>query len=234
MAALLGRLPHAEYQRLAPALERVHLAAKELLYVPGKPITHVYFPIDCVISLLTVFRNGKAVETGLVGREGVAGLPLFLGVTSGPQRAICQIAGEAWRLPAAAFLAAADGEGRLPNLLRRYTYALLLQTSQGMACGRAHAVAERCAYWLLLCHDRTGTDRLPLSHAFLAQMLGVRRATVTVVLAGLQARGLLAYARGRIDVLDRVGLEGAACECYGLLAGEFARLMTPPPMPAAA
>lgn len=229
MAALLGKLPHDEYQRLLPHLERVPLAAQQVLYGPHAPITHVYFPVDCVVSLLTRLRDGTVVGTALVGREGVAGLPVFLGALGGPQQAICQLAGDAWRLPVSAFLAAAEGEGRLSALLRRYTQALLLATAQRIACAHRHPMTAQCAQWLLMCADRLGTDRLTLSHASLAQMLGVRRATVTVALGELQQAGLLAYRRGRIDLLDRPGLEAAACECYGLLVATFARVLEPAP-----
>ena len=227
MAALLARLPHDEYRRLLPDLERVRLAAKQVLYRPGEPIAHAWFPVDGVVSLHTVLDDGAAVATGLVGREGVVGLPLFLGAAGSPQRAVCQIAGDAWRLPAGAFLAAAGGGGRLPGLLRRYTQARLLLTAQAVACVRRHPPAARCAQWLLLCADRTGTERLALSHAALAQLLGVRRATVTVALGAFRRAGLLASRRGRLDLLDRPGLEAAACACYGVLAADFARLTAP-------
>jgi CRP-like cAMP-binding protein len=227
MAALLARLSPDEYQRLLPDLLKVHLPARRVLYAPGDRITDVYFPEDCVISLLTVLGDGVAVETGLVGREGVTGLPLFLGDTAGSQRAVCQIPGYAWRLPAASFLAAAAGDGRMPALLRRYTQGLLLQTAQGMACSRRHSVEAQCARWLLMCRDRTGTDQLSLSHAYLAEMLGVRRASVTVVLGSFQAAGLLSYRRGRIEILDRPALTAVACDCYGVLAEAFAHLIAP-------
>jgi CRP-like cAMP-binding protein len=233
MAALLASLLPGEYQHLLPDLEKVHLPAKRVLYAPGDRITDVYFPVDCVISLLIVLADGVAVETGLVGREGVTGLPLFLGETAGQQRAVCQIPGHAWRLPAARFLASAGGSGRMPPLLRRYTQALLLQTAQGMACSRRHSVEAQCARWLLMCRDRTGTDQLALSHAYLAQMLGVRRATVTVVLGGFQAAGLLTYHRGLIGILDGPALTAVACECYSVLAATFAVLLGPlEPLPA--
>jgi CRP-like cAMP-binding protein len=229
MAALLGRLPHDEYRRLRPHLERVSLEAQQVLYGPGVPITHVYFPIDCVIALLTVLGPGRAVGAALVGHEGVAGGPVFLGAPTGPQLARCQLAGDAWRLPADAFLAAAEGDGRLPALLRRYTQALLLAMAQRLACARWHPTTAQCAQWLLMCGDRTGTDRLTLSHAALAELLGLRRATVTVALGALRRAGLLAYRRGRIDLLDRPGLEAAACECYRLLGATFARVLAPAP-----
>jgi CRP-like cAMP-binding protein len=227
MAALLAGLLPDEYQRLVPDLLKVHLPARQVLYAPGDQITDVYFPVDCVISLLIVLGDGVAVETGLVGREGVTGLPLFLGETAGRQRAVCQIPGHAWRLPAASFLASAGGDGLMPALLRRYTQALLLQTAQGMACSRRHSVEAQCARWLLMCRDRTGTDQLSLSHAYLAEMLGVRRATVTVLLGGFQAAGLLAYRRGRIEILDGPALTAVACDCYSVLAAAFAQLITP-------
>jgi CRP-like cAMP-binding protein len=229
MAALLGRLPHDEYQRLLPTLERVTLSAQQVLYGPGAPITHVYFPIDCVVSLLTVLGADMAVGTAVVGREGVAGVPVVLGPLAGRQQARCEIAGDAWRLPVGVFVTATEDGGRLPALVRRYTQALLLATAQRIACARWHPTTAQCAQWLLMCGDRTGTDRLPLSHATLAQLLGVRRATVTVALGLLQRAGLLAYRRARIDLLDRPGLEAAACDCYGLLRTTFAHVVEAAP-----
>jgi CRP-like cAMP-binding protein len=219
--ALLAALPVDEYRRLAPHLSRVHLALKQVLYEPGAPVTHVYFPLDAVVSLLTVMGDGSAIETGLVGREGLAGLPVFFRTGVGDGRAVCQVAGDAWRLPADAFRAALDRGGDLPVRLLRYAQTVLRTAAQAVACNALHSVEARCARWLLMVADRVGGDRFPMTQLFLAEMLGVRRASVVDVIGILTGGGLIAHGYGQVTVLDRQGLEAAACECYQVLKAQF-------------
>jgi CRP-like cAMP-binding protein len=222
LPALLAGLPAAALTRLRPHLRRVPLPQGLVLYEPGEPIADVYLPAGAVVSLLAVGGGDEAVEAGLVGAEGLVGLPAVLGAAAAPHRAVCQLAGAAWRLPAAAYAVEADRDGPTRARLGRYAQALLVMTAQGALCNARHPVARRAARWLLLARDRSGTDGLPLTHEFLAQMLAVRRASVTEALAPLQAVGLLRQDRGQVVLLDRAGLEAFACSCYPLIRAEFA------------
>ncbi|HEX2717910.1 MAG TPA: Crp/Fnr family transcriptional regulator, partial [Gemmatimonadaceae bacterium] len=188
------------------------------------PITHVYFPETCVVSLISTLHHGGAVEVGTVGCEGMAGLPVFLADNESPMRAIVQIPGAALRVDAEYF-ARATAVGRLHVLLLRYTQAFLTQVAQTAACNAAHLVEERCARWLLATRDRVDGDTFPLTHEFLAFMLGVRRAGVTVAMQALQDAGLVRYGRGWVTIVNRGGLEAASCECYATVRAHYARLL---------
>ncbi|MEJ7812389.1 MAG: Crp/Fnr family transcriptional regulator [Gemmatimonadaceae bacterium] len=224
---LLRALPTEEYERLAPSMETVPLPFKFTLYEAGAPIVHVYFPQAGMISMISEMKDGAAVEVGTVGNEGMAGLPIFLGAETMPTRAFTQIPGEATRISAAIFALAADEMPSLQRVMRRYTQALLNQIAQSAACNRMHTIEERCARWLLMSHDRTGSDYIALTQEFLAEMLGVRRAGVTVAAGKLQKAGLIAYRRGTVSVLDREGLQAASCECYRIVREEYDRLIPP-------
>jgi CRP-like cAMP-binding protein len=218
-------LPEADRARLGVRLEPVRLELTQVLYEANRPIDRVYFPLTAVASLLTVMEDGAVVEVGTVGNEGMVGLPVFLGSGSIPGRAVSQIPGDALSMPAAAFREEANAGGALQRLLQRYTQGLFNMIAQGAACNRLHPMEERCARWLLMTHDRVEADEIPLTHEFLSQMLGVRRATVTVALGMLQKAGLIRSQRGRVAVLDRPGLEAASCECYRIVRDEFDRLL---------
>jgi CRP-like cAMP-binding protein len=169
--------------------------------------------------------QGEAVEAGIVGRDGMAGLPLFLGASATHARAVCQVADGAWRMSAHVFQETVARDGALRDRLLRYTQALFHQVAQCSGCNRAHPVLERCARWLLMVQDRVETETFALTQEFLSQMLGVRRPSVTVVMGTLQRAGLICYHRGRITVKDRAGLEAAACECYGIITREADALL---------
>ena len=224
---MLQDLPPDDRRRLEAQATRVPLALNQVLFWPDEPIPHVWFPLDAVGSLLTLLGVGESVEAGLVGREGVIGLPLFLGAEATHGRAVCQVAGEAWRLPAAAFREEAGRDGPLRARLLRYTQALFQQVAQTSGCNRAHAHEERCARWLLQLHDRLPGDAFRLTQEYLALMLGLARPSVTLVMGALQRAGLVAYHRGTLTVLDRAGLEAAACECYTITRAETERLLGP-------
>jgi CRP-like cAMP-binding protein len=224
---VLDALPDDDRRRLQARAERVHLEVGQGLYWPDEPIAHAYFPVDAVGSLLTLLGAGATVEAGLVGREGVVGLPLFLGAGATHGRAVCQLAGDAWRLPAAAFREESSRDGPLRDRLLRYAQSLLHQVSQSSGCNRAHPTDERCARWLLMVHDRVPGATFRLTQEFLALKLGIRRPTVTVVMGALQQAGLLTYHRGTLTLLDREGLEAAACECYAIIRAETERLLGP-------
>jgi CRP-like cAMP-binding protein len=225
MTPLLAALPREEYERLRPRLRRVPLQAQQVLLWPDTPISRVYFPITTVLSVLTRMGGGIEVEAGMIGSEGLLGLPVFLGAGSAPHRAIVQIAGEAWQMPAGAFREAVGRSAPLRELLGRYAQALFVQVAQAVGCNRTHTIGQRCARWLLMAHDRVDGDRFLLTQELLATMLGVRRPTVSKVMAGLQRRGLIEYSRGHVAILDRPGLETASCVCYHIISAETDRLL---------
>jgi CRP-like cAMP-binding protein len=222
---ILDSLPPAHIKRLRPHLEAISVGVKHVVYEPDGPITHVYFPAGCVISLVTYLEDGAPVEMATIGREGMVGLSIFLGADTMPSRAFGQVPGDALRITAAAFTKEIKRNGRLVRVLNRYTLALFNQVAQTTACNRMHLVEQRCARWLLQTHDRVGTDEFLLTQEFLAQMLGVRRSGVSVAAGLLQKARLIRYVRGRITILDRPGLESAACECYRVIQREFDRLL---------
>ena len=223
---LLRSLSSAEYERLLPSFETVSLPLGHVLYEAREPIGHVYFPQRCVISMLTVMEDGATVETESVGNEGLVGLPVFLGARESPARVISQIPDDAKRIAADDFRCAVEESAPLRGLLLRYTQTVVTQISQTAACNRLHSMEERCARWLLMTHDRVGGgDSFPLKQQFLAYMLGVRRATVTVAAGMLQKAGLIHYTRGKITITDRAGLEDASCECYRVIRDNYERLL---------
>jgi CRP-like cAMP-binding protein len=224
---LLAILPREALARLQPHLEPVALAFRERLYAPNEPISQVYFPCSAVFSLILPLEAGTAVEVATVGNEGMLGLPAFLGAGSIPGEAFCQVPGQALRLGAQILRQETAGGGPLHDVLLRYTQGLMNQISQSAACNRAHSIDERCARWLLMTHDRAGSDRFPLTQEFLAQMLGVRRAGVSAAASILQRAGFIRYSRGRMTIADRSGLESAACGCYRIVRDEFERLLRP-------
>lgn len=222
---ILAALPPDELERLQPFLERVDLELKRVLIDPNRPIEHVYFVEEGIVSILGVMEDGTAVETATVGSEGMVGMPVFLGTDRMAAQAFTQVSGWGYRLPADALREELARGGALGRLLGLYTQAMITLTSQNSACNRVHSTEQRCARWLLLTADRAGRATFDLTQFFLSQMLGVRRATVTEIAGALQARGLIDYSRGRITVVDRAGLEATSCECYGVIVSEFDRLL---------
>ena len=222
---LLDRLPEEEFARLAPGLVPASLETKQLLSQGDDPIHDVYFPTTALVSTLVVMEDGSEAETTLTGVEGMVGLPVALGVDFALSKAICQVPGEAWRLPAPAFREALERSRPVDALFRRYAAVLLRQTAQTVACNALHPVPERLCRWLLMSHDRVGRDEFPMTHEFMAEMLGVRRQTVTVVAGLLQGAGLITLKRGIIRIVDRCQLEDAACECYGFIRALYDRIL---------
>ena len=224
---LLAALPGDEYLHLMPSLESFDPPHQYVFYEPNRPITHVYFPISGVASLLMLGEKGEAVEVGTVGNEGMVGIPVFLGQDATPGRALMQVPGTALRMPVAVFrqeVMETPGS-RLEVLLQYYTHALMIQMSQGVACNRLHTIEQRAARWLLTTRDRVGGPTYPLTQEFLSQMLGVRRASVSEVASTLQEEGLLTYTRGVITILDPDGMEARACTCYRVIRDEFDRML---------
>ncbi|MBD3884863.1 Crp/Fnr family transcriptional regulator [Phormidium tenue FACHB-886] len=222
---LLASLPREEYERLQPYLEPVSLPLKQELYQPNVPIEFVYFPLSGVYSLLSLASEGELVEVATVGNEGMVGLPIFLGARQIPGVAMVQVLGDALRMRPADFRAQVTSGTALYEMLHRYTQALFNFISQSAVCNRVHSIEQRCCRWLLLTHDRVGADTFPLTHEFLSQMLGVRRAGVSEVAARLQNAGFISYRYGKMTLTDRAGLEATSCECYALIKSEFERLI---------
>ena len=212
--SLLAALPYKDYRGLLDGLEPVTLTYGTVLYEPDELIGHVFFPIDCVVSLLAKVSEHQAMEVGLVGREGMVGVSLALGTDVSFVRALVQGTGTAMRMKAARFHQAFEQYPALQHQLYRYTYAKLALARQTVACNRFHPVEGRLARWLLMTSDRLLSEEFFLTQAFLADMLGVRRGTVNAAAGPLQERNLISYSRGKIRILDRRGLEAASCHCY--------------------
>jgi CRP-like cAMP-binding protein len=222
---LIDALPADERARLLLLLTPVTLPFNQIVQPARRPVGSAYFPTTAVVSALAVMADGKAIEVGTVGNEGVTPPGAFLGAAEAANQHVVQTGGQALRVTAEVLAREAARDGPLRRVLVRYQTFFLAQASQSAACNGLHPVARRCARWLLTMHDRAPADDLPFTHDFLAVMLGVRRASVTLVLRPLQGRGLIRYARGRVAVLDRAGLEAAACECYRTLRDEYDRLL---------
>lgn len=221
---LLCALPPGELGHLLPHLQPLTFSLGQIVYEPGERIDYCYFPTDSVVSLLCTMRDGMTAEMGLVGNEGMLGVALFLGGESTSSRAIVPVAGEALRLPAKLLQEEFARSRPLQFLLLRYTQALLTQISQTAVCNRLHSVEQRLCRWLLLCHDRKNRSELLMTQELIASMLGGRRESVTVAAGHLQDAGLIHYCRGHIRIVDRIGLEAAACECYRIVEDESDRL----------
>jgi CRP-like cAMP-binding protein len=219
---LLAALPSDELARMLPLLDPVQVEAGEVLCKPGDPIRHVYFPHDCLISLLAVAEGRMTLEVGLVGREGMLGAPVALGHDSTQTRAVVQRAGSASRMEADALREAFSTSPALQRVLARYTDTMLAQAIQIAVCSRFHVLEARLARSLLVTRDRLQSDKFHLTHEFLAHALGVRRVGVTKAASALQQQGLINYSRGNIEILDPDGLAAAACTCYEIVkeAGE--------------
>jgi CRP-like cAMP-binding protein len=222
---LLAALPEEEYAHLAPALNCVSLELKQPLIQAGQSIHHVFFPITAMASLLIVMEDGDEVEAGLIGPEGLVGLSAALGLEFAVYRAICQVPGEAWQMPARVLRQALERSQPLVALIQRYAAAQLRQTAQMVACNALHPATERLCRWLLMSHDRVGRDEFPMTQEFMSELLGVRRPSVTVIAGMLQEAGLIAYKRGVIRVKNRRGLEEASCECYAVMNELYRRIM---------
>ena len=217
---LLASLPKNEYKRLLLKLKTVNLVLGEALYEPGDVIKYVYFPNDSIISLISELSETAGLEVGMVGNEGMAGLPVFMGVSTSSTRALVQGSGTAMRMSSAAVRIEANRLGSLPRLLHRYSHSLLTQVAQSSACNRFHLVNARLARWLLMTNDRLGLEEFPLTQEFLSNMLGVRREGVSKAAGALQAARLIRYSRGIITLLNRRGLEAKSCDCYTIIKAE--------------
>ncbi len=222
---LLHALAASDYERIAARLELVPLKLGEVLYEPGMPLRHVYFPTTAIVSLLYVMENGASAEIAIVGNEGILGIALFMGGETTPSRAVVQSAGYGYRLKAQFLKEEFERFGPFLRLLLRYTQALITQMAQTAVCNRHHSLDQQLCRWLLLSLDRLATNELTMTQELIANMLGVRREGVTESAGRLQLAGLIHYRRGKITVLDRPRLEARTCECYQVVKTEFDRLL---------
>jgi CRP-like cAMP-binding protein len=222
---LLASLPPADFQMLEPHLEAVQLDYKRVLYQANHSIQHVYFFTTGVGSLVHTMRKGAASEVGTIGSEGFVGLPVLFGDDRAPNSVYVQVPGFGLRMKSEHFSGAIEQSKSLRQALLRYAHAFFNQVSQSVACAHHHSLEERCCRWLLMTYDRMGSDDFRLTHEFLAMMLGVRRAGVTIAANALQRAGLIRYTRGNVTILDAPGLKKRSCECYEISKREFDRLL---------
>ena len=221
---LIAGFPRKERKRMLDDCEVVNLVFGEILSERDKPLTHVYFPINSFISLVTTLTDHPPLEMGLIGNEGMLGATLTLGVNTSPMRAVVQGAGTALRINASDFRLALSESPVLHRIINRYLYVMITQLSQTSACNHFHEIEPRLARWLLMTHDRAHANHFHLTHEFLADMLGVRRSGITVAAGALQNKNLIGYTRGEISILNRPGLEAASCECYEAVNNDYKQL----------
>jgi CRP-like cAMP-binding protein len=221
---LLASLPTEELELLRPHFERVALTRGEHVIVPGEPIRDFYFPLNCLLSLVTTMSDGSSVESGTIGREGMSGVPVLLDAAQTTMPTFTQVPGEAIRVRASVFKEAYNTRPAVRALLNRYIHMVIVNGSHAAACNRLHNIEERFCKWLLMSSDGVGSDEVALTHEFLAVMLGVRRSGVSEAAQKVQDAGLISYFRGLIKILDRPRLEASACECYGRTKAEYDRL----------
>jgi len=224
---LLAALSSEERDRIFPHLHYVPMPLGKVLYESGDQLDHVYFPTDCIVSLLYVLENGGSAEISVVGREGILGIALFMGGETTPSRAIVQSAGHAYRLAGKRLKEEFHRSSELQLLLLRYTQSLITQMAQTAVCNRHHSVDQQLCRWLLLSLDRLSSTQLTMTQELIANMLGVRREGVTEAARKLQKLGVIQYSRGHITVIDRPKLEALSCECYAVVKRESDRLMPP-------
>ena len=218
---ILAALSVKAYQIMLPKMQRITLVFAEHIYQPAGIIRQVYFPESGIISVLSVVGANSALEVGIVGNEGMVGLPLFLGVKTSNILALVQGAGVALQMSAEDFHAECDRSQELPRLLQRFTHSLMTQMSQSAACNRFHQTESRLARWLLMTHDRMERDEFQITQEFLSNMIGVRREAVNRSAANFQHQKLISYSRGNMIILNRIGLEQNACSCYQLIKNEY-------------
>lgn len=222
---ILAALPQPEYSRLAPYLQPVSLTVGTVLHNPGQTITEVYFPEQAMVSLVSIMSDGSTTEISLIGNEGMIGLPVILGSNCATCCSVVQVSGTATKLSADVLKREFRHNERLPQLLLLYTQAQLIRVAQTAACNRQHLIEERLARWLLSVQDCLQINELPLTQEVIANMLGVRRTSVSEAAGILQKKGMICYRRGRITILNQDDLEATSCECYDLVRSEFGRLL---------
>lgn len=221
---LLTHLPAGERERLCPHFERVALRHGDYAIVPDEPIRHFYFPLNCLLSMVTTMSDGASVECNTIGREGASGIPVLLDAGTTTMPTFCQVPGEAIRVRVGLIKEVYERDGGVRKYFNRYIHTVIVNGSQSAACNRLHGLEERLCRWLLMSSDGVGSNEITLTQEYLAVMLGVRRAGVTESAVKLKEAGLIDYRRGNIKILDRRGLEAASCECYARTKAEYDRL----------
>ncbi|BAY64167.1 cyclic nucleotide-binding protein [Calothrix brevissima NIES-22] len=221
---LLAQLPPDELNNLYPHLEIVSLSLGQVIIEPHEPIPYAYFPVNSLLSLVAMMEDGSTVESGCIGREGMAGIPIILDASTTPMQTLAQIPGKAVRIKAGIFKDAFKTSNALQKILYRYIHTIIVLGSQSTGCNRLHNIEARLSRWLLMSSDGIASESLPLTQEFLSTMLGVRRSGVSETASKLQSRGLISYQRGNIQIVDRKRLETTACECYGIVKAEYQRL----------
>lgn len=222
-------LSPSEREKLCNMMDRIKTRRGDVLFKPNEPISHIHFPLSGLISVIVEMEEGGIAEVGTVGNEGMAGVPVVLGANTTPNKAFYQIPGEAMRMSVLVFREQLVKTKTFETIMRLYAQGFLNQVSQSAACNRLHVVKQRLCKWILLSHDQLGRGQtIHLTQEFLAQMLGVRRASVSTVAATLQKAGFIRYRRGVIDVLNRAAIEEASCECYSVVRKEYERLLSYP------
>jgi CRP-like cAMP-binding protein len=222
---LLAALPAEEWARWQPALEPVNMPLGAVLYESGMAMSHVYFPTTSIVSLVYVLKDGASAEIAVVGNEGIVGISLFMGGETTPSRSVVQSAGRGFRMRGQVLKDEFDRSGPVLHLLLRYTQALITQMAQTAVCNRHHSLDQQLCRWLLLSLERLPGNELVMTQELIANMLGVRREGVTAAALSLQRAGIIRYRRGRITVVDRLGLEQRTCECYAVVQKEYERLL---------
>jgi CRP-like cAMP-binding protein len=222
---LLRALSIADQDLLAPHMELLPLVKDQMIFQPAEPATHVWFPIEGMVSIVVGEDDGAAIEVATVGREGMTGVPVVLGGETMIYTAMVQVPGAGWRIEAVAFRRIVASSPTLQTAMLRYVLATITQIGQNAACAHRHGLEARCARWLLLAHDDVDGDSFSLTQDYLAMMLGVTRPSVSNTASALQRAGLIRYVRGQMTIIDRPGLEGAACDCYAIVKTEFERLL---------
>jgi CRP-like cAMP-binding protein len=222
---LLGLLTRADYERLRPHLQPVSLEYRKPLYNANSTVDFVWFIETGVGSLVNTMANGEAAEVGTIGNEGIVGLPILLGDHQAPTSVYVQVPGVGLRMKAVLFKRELALSASMRRVMLHYAHAFFNQVAQSAACNRFHSLEQRCARWMLMTHDRMGSDDFLLTQEFLAMMLGVQRTGVTAAASILKRNGLIRYTRGHVTIIDRLGLEKCSCECYGVSKLEFDRLL---------
>ena len=223
--SILRGLDEAAESTIMKESRFVHLALRKQIYEPEQQIRKVFFPLTCVLSVVTQMKDGTQIEVGTIGREGMSAIPLLLGASTTANNSYCQVNGDAVEMPAILFRELMTTNAPFRQLLDRHLQGYVNMLGQLAACNRLHSVYERCARWLLMTRDRVDVDAIPLTHEFLAMMLGTGRSGVTIAAATLQHAGFIKYAHGLITILDRPGLENASCECYEVAREQFGGLL---------
>ncbi len=225
---LLNKLTNEQLQVLLPRLEKVHHKIRDVIHERHQPIRYVHFPGNAILSNLLYMEGGTAVEVGTVGNEGISSVELLARASVAIETCVCQVAGDGLRMQTNDFREAISGATPLHHLTECYLQTYLVQLSQSVACNRMHTIEERFARWLLLTHDRVGSDEFFLTQEFIASMLGVHRPSVSLVAGTFQSAGMIKYSRGRITILNRAPLEDTSCECYAAVKAEFLRVLNIP------